>query len=529
MSKEINDALIQITNLEESIKKNAQGILASTMKEEIKSLVKESLNEEDEVELDDEEEVTTPEIGGDGSEDDTEEIDVTSDEDDDDDMSDVPPASDDSMDDVTMAADDDDEEVMDARNLGNAAVVDIFKKMGPNDQIEVVKDDDEVYFKDGENEYIIKLNESSDMNEEMYEMDFPGSTEVYEDMNLDEDDYNEGVMYELELDEVDEFNEMDNFELDEDFKDSILDFEFEDDFEKPRKFGRRMPKIEKDDFYMGMGEMDETYEMDEMDHMYEMENFDDLPPMKMGGLKESKNKIHKTKGTGSPSKFKYNNKPNQGEGFKTKMPQGTRGVGMGKASKFKYEDNMDGEFRPIKKKSGSVKKTETKEATRSNNYVKSGKVGNRKGSNMNRNREKVRQRPNNVNEEVSLLRQKNEEYKNALDVFRNKLTEVAVFNSNLAYATRLFTEHSTTKQEKINILRRFDNVETIKESKTLYKQIKEELGTSVVNESTNLNESVVERKVSNTINTGSSSNLIESTTYENPQFMRMKDLMNKIK
>jgi hypothetical protein len=42
------------------------------------------------------------------------------------------------------------------------------------------------------------------------------------------------------------------------------------------------------------------------------------------------------------------------------------------------------------------------------------------------------------------------------------LNEVAVFNSNLAYATRLFTEHSTTKQEKINILRRFDNVESLK-------------------------------------------------------------------
>ena len=40
-------------------------------------------------------------------------------------------------------------------------------------------------------------------------------------------------------------------------------------------------------------------------------------------------------------------------------------------------------------------------------------------------------------------------------------------------STRLFTEHSTTKQEKINILRRFDNVETIKESKDLYKTIKE--------------------------------------------------------
>ena len=52
-----------------------------------------------------------------------------------------------------------------------------------------------------------------------------------------------------------------------------------------------------------------------------------------------------------------------------------------------------------------------------------------------------------------------------LTIFKEKLTEVAVFNSNLAYATRLFTEHSTTKQEKINILRRFDGVETLKESK----------------------------------------------------------------
>jgi len=49
-----------------------------------------------------------------------------------------------------------------------------------------------------------------------------------------------------------------------------------------------------------------------------------------------------------------------------------------------------------------------------------------------------------VNSEVSMLREKNEEYRKALNVFREKLNEVAIFNSNLAYATRLFTEHSTT-------------------------------------------------------------------------------------
>jgi hypothetical protein len=90
----------------------------------------------------------------------------------------------------------------------------------------------------------------------------------------------------------------------------------------------------------------------------------------------------------------------------------------------------------------------------------------------------------------------------------------------------LFTEHSTTKQEKINILRRFDNVETIKESKSLYKTIKSELdgngSSDVVTES-------IQRQVVKTPSNGSASNLIESKTYENPQFLRMRDLMAKIK
>jgi ArsR family metal-binding transcriptional regulator len=123
-----------------------------------------------------------------------------------------------------------------------------------------------------------------------------------------------------------------------------------------------------------------------------------------------------------------------------------------------------------------------------------------------------------------MLREKNEEYRKALNVFREKLNEVAIFNSNLAYATRLFTEHSTTKKEKINILRRFDNVETLKESKGLYKSIKEELSKS---ETKSINESV-EKKINNTVSSGSATTLIESKTYENPQFLRMRDLMSKI-
>ena len=112
-----------------------------------------------------------------------------------------------------------------------------------------------------------------------------------------------------------------------------------------------------------------------------------------------------------------------------------------------------------------------------------------------------------------------------MNVFRDKLNEVAIFNSNLAYATRLFTEHSTTKKEKINILRRFDDVESLKESKNLYRNITEEL---IKPEGKSINEAV-ETKINKTVSTGSSTTLIESKTYENPQFLRMKDLMSKLK
>lgn len=120
------------------------------------------------------------------------------------------------------------------------------------------------------------------------------------------------------------------------------------------------------------------------------------------------------------------------------------------------------------------------------------------------------------------LKSKNEEYKKALNVFKEKLNEVALFNTNLAYVNRLFTEHSTTKKEKMEILKRFDNAESIKESKNIYKTIKTELDSkSPINES-------VGTKVNKTIQSSKSTNLNESTAYVDPQITAIKDLMRRI-
>ena len=83
---------------------------------------------------------------------------------------------------------------------------------------------------------------------------------------------------------------------------------------------------------------------------------------------------------------------------------------------------------------------------------------------------------------------------------------------------------ASSKQEKINVLRRFDSAESLKESKALYRTIKEELG----GESKKFMTESIEKVIDKSPQSGSAVNLIESKTYENPQFLRMKDIMSKI-
>jgi hypothetical protein len=449
MSKEkslVEDTFIQMKNVEEVIAENAKGILASTMKEEISSLVKESLNEQDdEEEIDVDSELELP--MGDEDEDDNELEDMIDMDDEEEEEQDF---------DVDMDFDmdsDEEDDTIDLTMASDEEILKVFKAMSDEDGIIVKKDGDMLHLTDEneDDEYIIQLGESEE-GEEVEELD----------------EMEDEVIYELEMD----------FDEDDDFEE--LDFSDEDD-----------------DFE----ELDFSDEEDEDEFMMESEKSNFKP---------------KGVGMGNASKFKYEKKPNQDKGFDVKKKQGTRGVGMGKP-KFEYKEDKD------LGKNQEVKKVETKEASRT---LASGKRFGRKG--LDKPKAAPRHlRVESTNEELNLLREKNEEYRKALNVFRTKLNEVAVFNSNLAYATRLFTEHSTTKQEKINILRRFDGVETIKESKNLYHTIKDELSPSNTGEN-NLTESF-ERTVIKTPTSGSAVNLIESKTYENPQFLRMKDLMSKLK
>ena len=470
----VEETLVQIQNLEEAINENAKEILASTMKEEISELVKESMKNEaeDDDKLEDEIEM--------GSEDDMDMDDM--DMDDEDDMD---------MDDMSMNMDmDSDDETIDLTDASDEEVLKVFKAMSSEDGITVVQDDDYVHLTDDNKdaEYLIQTESEEEMDESWSEeMDEDWEMETLPRDNKDE------VVYDLEMDDLDDLEDMDT---------SYDDMDMDSGFEEPMFASKddAMSNLEEEIVYEV--EMDEADEMDEDDYMMESKMM-------------SKPKVGKGASTGSASKFSY--KKSKG-GFKETMKKGNPTMGTGKA-KFEFKEEVIG----MESRTPKMSKEEAKEAARTYGFGSKSGRGLRKGVTPNRNlvfKEGVE-----VMEELETLRAKNEEYRKALNIFRDKLNEVAVFNSNLAYATRLFTEHSTSKQEKINILRRFDSADTLKESKALYKTIKDELGT---NKPQQFMTESIEKVIEKAPQSGSAINLIESKTYENPQFMRMKDIMSKI-
>ena len=500
----VQEALIQMKNVEEAIAQNAKGILASTMKEEINQLVKESLSEQD---MEDEIELDT-------------DIDTDMPVDNDDDME---------MDmEFDMDMDMDSEESpIDLTDASDEEILKVFKAMGEEDGIIVKKDGEDIHLSDTDtdSEYLVKLGESEEEIDEMMDLEEMDDMDVdtedvinaifskdgdVEDFDMDQE---EEVMYEIEFDEEEEMYEGDDEMMEED--EDMMEEEDED-------------MMEQEDDDMMEEEDDDMMEEEDLDESYNHRR----------AVREAKSTVKpKGVGIGSGPKFTYKDKAKGG--FDEKKKEGPKSVGTGKP-KFEYKkgENMEQKSKVVKaetkegtKKGDTLKrkafeKEETKEAARTYGMGSKEGRGLRKGITNNRNYVygKNGVKVESSESEVATLREKNEEYRKALNVFREKLNEVAIFNSNLAYATRLFTEHSTTKKEKINILRRFDNVDTLKESKNLYKSIKDELSKT---ESTPINESV-ETKLNKSVSTGSSTTLIESKTYENPQFLRMKDLMSKI-
>jgi len=210
----IEEALLEAKSLEDALKANTKEMLASHMKQEIENIVETSLkkegvnnegsdvknerpvNEQKEIEIGDEEDLVV--LAGDDSEEvSDEDIDIDVDALDAKEESELDLDLDIDLDDAEDEVDADidvaelpidlelgDEEELDLTGSPDDEVLKVFKAMGDEDEVEVVKDEDGIYLADNETgaEYYIKESEQL------------GEDGLCEDCDGD-------VMYEIELDE----------------------------------------------------------------------------------------------------------------------------------------------------------------------------------------------------------------------------------------------------------------------------------------------------------------------------------------
>ena len=182
----LEQALLEAQQLEEAVKSNAKEILASTMKQEIEDLVKESLNEQ-EGELD----------FGEVEQEDLE-----------DEVSGLP-----NEEEAMVSIEVDADEPLDLTGASDSEVLKVFKAMGAEDGIVVTQDDDVVELEDQEagTEYKIELAENKlknypfinermgDLNEEEIMVDLED-----EEIQPESESALEEALYEIELEETDE-------------------------------------------------------------------------------------------------------------------------------------------------------------------------------------------------------------------------------------------------------------------------------------------------------------------------------------
>ena len=319
-------------------------------------------------------------------------------------------------------------------------VLKVLKVMKPEDGVRIVKNDNGTYELNDENndvEYIISLNENEDTD--YSEMNVEGNYEV----NNNDLDFDEEI-------EVEDVPNEDGFGSEE--------FDFDEEFQ------------ENDDNLEPMD--DECLNEDDMG--YDPHYGQNKTAMTMPSDTDDNN--------GSQIKM------NAG------LPKGNKNNGQ------RWVGNTNGKMSPYSKESETLYEVELEEddldtdttfnadentpstneaSTVANGAHTKGLVGsspkNRVDNNRAPHKSGAKMSNENFERKVKAIMAENKELKKIATEIKKQLKENVVVNASLGKIIKLMVENSTTRDEKINILNRFNNVKTVKEGKQLYESISSEL------------------------------------------------------
>lgn len=115
-----------------------------------------------------------------------------------------------------------------------------------------------------------------------------------------------------------------------------------------------------------------------------------------------------------------------------------------------------------------------------------------------------------IERQASAVLAENKELKDIAAQIKKQLNEAVLINASLAKVIKLITENATSRGEKINILNRFNKVQSLNECKNLYEQISSELKQA---HSVNNNNNLLDKQL--TENKGQNKNMIVETNMLN--------------
>lgn len=99
-----------------------------------------------------------------------------------------------------------------------------------------------------------------------------------------------------------------------------------------------------------------------------------------------------------------------------------------------------------------------------------------------------------ISRQANAIMSENKDLKDIAAQLKQQLSEAVLINASLAKVIRLVTENATSRDEKINILNRFNKVQSLNECKNLYTQISAELAKAHPTNNNLLNKQLTEAK-----------------------------------
>lgn len=376
-------------------------------------------------------------------------------------------------------------------------VMKILKAMKPEDGVRVVKNDDDTYTvndEENETEYVVELDEDefidgNDVEENGFD-DVPND-EFDDDFNTEDfDDESD-----LDFGTGDEFDDVDSFEDDE-FSDYPMAAE------------------------CGMGEcgLNETnlgytdsYQKNTAMTMDSDDDSDNGSPIKMNaGLpRGSKNNGKRWVGNTSGKMAPYTSKTKSETLYEVELDE---------------EGETDTTFNSGSSTSGQVPSTSEASTVAHGAHTKG--LNGVSPKNRKDNGRAPHKSPMSSNEnferKIKAIMAENKELKKIANEIKRRLKENVVVNASLGKIIKLMVENSTTRDEKVNILNRFNKVKSVNESKELYETISNELkGSKKGGSKPSISSQLTEAKKTN-------QQIVESRLNESQDVKDMKDLITRL-